>query len=177
MIGTLSLLYPYLQGRSWTKKELLPDIHSLCNFKLNDHEHFSNTTIHFHRTIVLKSCTELGWIIVSLCAYLTWWRLYMGTFSASLGTGEFTSQKPVVRSFDVFLICTWTNCSANNRDTGDLRRHCAHFDVTVVNNDQRNEQSYMSTRCALLYGRGSRTAMDNFRLAVIGLINWYIDAR
>ena len=30
------------------------------------------------------------------------------------------------------VICTWTNDSANNRDTDDLKRHCAHYDVTVM---------------------------------------------
>ena len=31
------------------------------------------------------------------------------------------------------LICTWTNGWVNNRDTGDLRCHHAHYDVTVMN--------------------------------------------
>ena len=30
------------------------------------------------------------------------------------------------------LICTWTNSSANNGNTGDLRRHHAHYDVIVM---------------------------------------------
>ena len=30
------------------------------------------------------------------------------------------------------LICIWTNGWANNRDAGDLRCHCAHYDVTVM---------------------------------------------
>ena len=30
------------------------------------------------------------------------------------------------------LICTWTNDWARNRDAGDLRRHPAHYDVTVM---------------------------------------------
>ena len=30
------------------------------------------------------------------------------------------------------LICAWTNDWANNRDAGDLRRHHAHYDVTVI---------------------------------------------
>ena len=30
------------------------------------------------------------------------------------------------------LICVWTNGWANNRDACDLRRHCAHCDVTVM---------------------------------------------
>ena len=30
------------------------------------------------------------------------------------------------------LICAWTNGWANKRDTGDLTRHRAHYDVTVM---------------------------------------------
>ena len=30
------------------------------------------------------------------------------------------------------LICAWTNSWVNNRDAGDLRRYCAHYDVTVI---------------------------------------------
>ena len=30
------------------------------------------------------------------------------------------------------LICAWINTSVNNRETGDLRRHRAHNDVTVM---------------------------------------------
>ena len=30
------------------------------------------------------------------------------------------------------LICVWINSWVNNRETGDLRRHCAHYDVTVM---------------------------------------------
>ena len=30
------------------------------------------------------------------------------------------------------LICAWSNNWANNRDAGDLRRHRAHCDVTVI---------------------------------------------
>ena len=48
-------------------------------------------------------------------------------------TGEFPSQRPVTRSFDVFrLMYTWTNDKANHRDADDLRRHRAHYDVTVM---------------------------------------------
>ena len=30
------------------------------------------------------------------------------------------------------LICAWTNGWVNNRDAGDLRRHCAYYDVIVM---------------------------------------------
>ena len=71
---------------------------------------------------------------------VTWWRHQMETFSALLAlcvgnspvTGEFPSQRPVTRSFDVSLIWAWTNGWVNNRDADDLRRHGAHYDVTVM---------------------------------------------
>ena len=30
------------------------------------------------------------------------------------------------------LICVWINCWVNNREAGDLRRYCAHYDVSVM---------------------------------------------
>ena len=47
-------------------------------------------------------------------------------------TGEFPSQRPVTRSFAVFFDLGLNNGRVNNRDAGDLRRHCAHNDVTVM---------------------------------------------
>ena len=62
----------------------------------------------------------------------------METFSALLAIcvgnspvpGEFPAQRPVTRSFDVFfaLINGWVN----NDEASDLRRHRAHYDVTVI---------------------------------------------
>ena len=31
------------------------------------------------------------------------------------------------------LICAWTNGWSNNRDAGDFKRHCGHYDVIVMN--------------------------------------------
>ena len=44
----------------------------------------------------------------------------------------FPSQRPVVRSFSVFIIYAWTNSWANYRDAGDLRHLRANRDVTVL---------------------------------------------
>ena len=71
-----------------------------------------------------------------------WWRHQMETFSALLAicvgsspvTGEFPSQRPVTRSVDVFLICTWINGGVNIRKAGDLRRHRTHYDVILMRN-------------------------------------------
>ena len=64
----------------------------------------------------------------------------METFSAVLAIcagnspvpGEFPAQRPVTRSFDVFLICTRINCWVNNREAADLRRYRADYDVIVM---------------------------------------------
>ena len=59
--------------------------------------------------------------------------------------GEFTchrwipAQRPVTRSFDVFFDLRWINGSVNNREAGDLRRHRAHYDVTVMTYLYRNK--------------------------------------
>ena len=47
-------------------------------------------------------------------------------------TGEFPSQRPVARSFDVIFDLCLQKGWVNNRDTGGLRRHRVHYDVTVV---------------------------------------------
>ena len=53
-------------------------------------------------------------------------------------TGEFPAQRPVTRSFDIFLICAWINCWVNNREASDLRRHRAHYEVSVMRNASVN---------------------------------------
>ena len=64
----------------------------------------------------------------------------METFSALLAIcvgnspvpGEFPAQRPVTRSFDVFLISIWINDWVNDREAGDLRRYRGHYDVIVM---------------------------------------------
>ena len=71
---------------------------------------------------------------------VAWWCHQMETFSALLGIcagkspvpGGFPAQRPVTRSFDVSLICTWINGWVNNREVGDLRRYRSHYDVTIM---------------------------------------------
>ena len=63
----------------------------------------------------------------------------METFSALLAIcagnssapGEFPAQRPLTRSFDVFFDLH-PNKRLNNGEAGDLRRHRAHYDVTVM---------------------------------------------
>ena len=62
-----------------------------------------------------------------------WWRHQMEAFSALLALCEGNpSHKGQWRGILMFsLICAWTNCWANNRCAGDLRRHRSHYDVTT----------------------------------------------
>ena len=53
-------------------------------------------------------------------------------FPRYTGLNEFPSQRPVMWSFDVFFDRGLNHGWVNNRDAGDLRRHCAHYDVTVT---------------------------------------------
>ena len=63
----------------------------------------------------------------------------METFSASLALCEGNSSvtgsphKGQWRgALMLSLICAWTNSWANYRNAGDVRRHCAHYDVIVM---------------------------------------------
>ena len=68
----------------------------------------------------------------------------METFSALMAlragnlpvTSEFPSQKPVTRSFDDFVDLHLNKRRANNQYASDLRRHHAHYDVTVLFEDR-----------------------------------------
>ena len=42
-----------------------------------------------------------------------------------------------MRSFDIFFVCAWTNIWENDGDLGDLIRHHAHYDVTVMRGEKR----------------------------------------
>ena len=64
----------------------------------------------------------------------------METFSALLAicagnspaTGEFPSQRPVTRSFDVFHYLRLNKRLSNNREARDLRRYRAQYGVIVM---------------------------------------------
>ena len=106
--------------------------------------------LHFYlRNFRFTERQQQHWKFVVIATYccvptrnigIIWRRHQMETFSELLDlcagnwlvTGEFPSQRPVTRSFDVSLICAWINDWVNNRDTGDLRRHRAHYYVNVM---------------------------------------------
>ena len=78
--------------------------------------------------------------IICPCFWSSWWRHQMETFSALLAfcagnspvTGEFPAQRPVTRSFDVFFDLHLNKRLSKQSRRGDLRRHRANCDVTVL---------------------------------------------
>ena len=61
-------------------------------------------------------------------------------------TGEFPSQRPVTRSFDVFFdFRLKKNGWANNQEADDLRRRRAHYYVTAMVLEIFDEMGYQST--------------------------------
>ena len=73
-------------------------------------------------------------------AYKAWWRHQMETFYTLLALCVGILWSPVNSphkgrwrgALVLSLICAWTNGWVNNRGSGDLRRHRAHNDVTVM---------------------------------------------
>ena len=81
-----------------------------------------------------------GLLRVSCSPEISWWRHQIEAISALLaicaGNSPVTLNSPHKgqwRGALMFsLICAWINGWVNNREAGDLRRHRAHCDVTVM---------------------------------------------
>ena len=65
-------------------------------------------------------------------------------------TGEFPTQRPVTRSFDVFFDLRVNN----NREAGDLRRHQAHNDVIVMCSSKISHPDRLIIVCSV-FGRST----------------------
>ena len=98
-----------------------------------------------------------------------WWRHQMVTFFAlvALCAGNHRSpvippQRPVTRSLDVLFVCAWVNGWVNNRCAGDLRRHHAHYDVTVIGWQGRPFANYNGSYWHIL----PRTIVDKSKRVV-----------
>ena len=67
----------------------------------------------------------------------SWWRQQIETFSALLalcvGNSPVTGEGQWRGALMFSLICARINGWVNNREAGDSRRHCTHYDVIVMN--------------------------------------------
>ena len=101
-----------------------------------------------HLIILIMSCAlcfchnVLGHVLAvcSISLPKAWWRHQMETFFVYWPFVRGIHGSPVNSphkgqwrgALMISLICVWTNGWANTRDAGDLRRHRAHYDVTVM---------------------------------------------
>ena len=81
---------------------------------------------------IVKNTTQLSTLVWwHLFPWISWIFCVTGSlYGISPVTGKFTSQSTVVQSF--LWSAPWINGWVNNREAGDLRRHCAHYDITVM---------------------------------------------
>ena len=88
---------------------------------------------------------------------VAWRRCQMKTFSTLLaicvGNSPVNSpHKGLWRgSLTISLISAWTNGWVNNRDTGDLRRHRAYYDITAIYDNFLVDTCAIFTRIFLGY--------------------------
>ena len=68
------------------------------------------------------------------------------------GHGEFPAQRPMTRALMSSLICARMYGWVNNCDAGDLRRHGAHYDVTVMTTEQDNPMNIQQSNINVSYG-------------------------
>ena len=88
-----------------------------------------------------------------------WWRHQMETFSALLAlfagnlpvNGEFPSQRPVARRFDVCLDLLLNKRLSKQSWAGDLRRYHAHCDVIVITSNALDKLDNIQHRAIRLY--------------------------
>ena len=64
------------------------------------------------------------------------------------------------------LICAWTNGWASNRDAGDLRRHRAYYDVTVMLQFKMNVQSIVNDHVMLQLCRPTGNKSPTYRFTM-----------
>ena len=92
---------------------------------------------YFVQIIIFTCIVPAGWTHESslqvICSS-SWWRHQMETFSELLAICAGNSpHKGQWRGALMFsLICVWISSWVNSREAGDLRRYCAHYDVTVI---------------------------------------------
>ena len=118
--------------------------HLRCKFASIDDMTVSQRKIPvFHTGSKMTTLTlELALLtfINQIDARLYWWRHQMETFSALLAlcagnwpaVGQFPSQRPVTRGFDVFFDLRLNKRLSKQSIRWRLRRHRAHYDVIVM---------------------------------------------
>ena len=70
--------------------------------------------------------------MLSQTDYTSWWRHQIEIFSALLAFFNSPHKGQWRGALKFSLIWAWINAWVNNHKAGDLRRHCAYYDITVI---------------------------------------------
>ena len=94
----------------------------LKSIKMQATELFVLARLHLYRPVqrIITSSNGTFSVLLAICA------------GKSPASGEFPTQRPVTRSFDVFFDLCLNKRLRNNREAGDLRRYRTNYDVIVM---------------------------------------------
>ena len=121
VLNTFSTVKPPPHSRTTSYDVRISCSHHISVLLVQDEIDCGHLCLHCHQSSHYMMTSSNGNIFLvtgPLCGEIT-------------GPGEFPTQRPVTRSFDVFF-CVWINDWVNNREAGDLRRHRGHYDVIVM---------------------------------------------
>ena len=113
---------------------------SICSrYRSGNNEHVMNQTRNLHTTELACPCRHATGCAVAGCVK-TWWHHQMETFSRllalyacnSLVTLNSSHKGQWCRTLMFSLMYAWINSWVNKCEAGDLRHHCAHYDVIVM---------------------------------------------
>ena len=126
-----------------------------------------------------ESCHHFQNILHAWQMPLAWWSSYhtsfrwchqMITFSMLLAlcegnspvTGEFPSERPVTRSFDVFFDLSLNEGWVSSREDGDLRCHPTHYDVIIIH------KNIWTQKCGnkITYSRFTSVSSQDFQFLI-----------
>ena len=84
---------------------------------------------------------------------------------------KYPIQTPVTQGFDVSLICVRTSRWINNGDADDLRRHRAHYDVTIMRRGYLGESlsCHKGHRRSILFENGRININITYKIPISAL--------
>ena len=66
------------------------------------------------------------------------------------------------------LICAWINNWVNNREAGDLRRHCGHYDVNVINLNNSEKSHLEKAYESCVHGKYESNGTQRKHTSLVG---------
>ena len=120
---------------------------------------FSNLALYWLATKPLDTQKpQINWICPLLHDGVIKWNTFSALLALCAGNSPFIGYSPLKghwrRALKFSLICAWINAWLNNRESGNLRRRRAHYDVIVM--EYRNFYTYVSFKTKISYSSKSQ---------------------